>query len=262
MGLLKIAMVISISAGAGTPVYAQSSIARIAIIIDDLGYLKSEGRRALALPGALTFAVLPHTPYANIFAAEAHEDNKEVVLHLPMESERGNPLGPGGITTQMTRSELVEVLMSDLDAIPYVSGVSNHMGSLLSASEVPVGWVMTAVKQRDENLFFVDSRTTPHSVISRIARKFGVPHATRDVFLDHTLSTTAISRQFELLVAHAKRHGSALGIAHPHRQTLEVLERLLPQLQSYGVKLVPVSDLIGLRLGQVAFKASDDADSL
>ena len=260
--LLSGVMVAALALAAATPGFAESGVARVAIIIDDLGYLKSEGRRALALPGALTYAVLPHTPYGSSFAIEAHAQNKEVVLHLPMESKRGHALGPGGITTHMTRAELVEVLIGDLDAIPHLSGVSNHMGSLLSTNEKSVGWLMSAVKQRDQDLFFVDSRTTAGSVISRIARETGVPSATRDIFLDHTLNAAAIRQQFELLIAHAKRHGSALGIAHPRTETLVILERLLPTLHSYGVELVPVSRLIALRLREVALTSDADTDSL
>jgi len=45
------------------------------------------------------------------------------------------------------------------------------------------------------------------------------------------------------LVAHARAEGFAVGIGHPYAQTLAVLERELPTLQSRGVKLVPVGDL-------------------
>ena len=37
----------------------------IAIIIDDLGYKPKEDMLALSLPGPITYAILPHSPYAN-----------------------------------------------------------------------------------------------------------------------------------------------------------------------------------------------------
>ena len=46
---------------------------RIAVIIDDMGYRKEAGEQALALPGALTYAFLPQTPYAWQQATRAHE---------------------------------------------------------------------------------------------------------------------------------------------------------------------------------------------
>ena len=249
---------------ASAPALAAQTLARVAIIIDDLGYRRAEGERALALPGRLTYAVLPHTPYAKEFAVDAHARNKEVMLHLPMESERGHALGPGGITSHMGRKEVVDTLTTNLDAIPHLRGVSNHMGSLLSASEEPVDWLMAAVKARGESLFFVDSRTTPRSVIARIAARHGVPNITRDVFLDNKLDVDEIRHQFALLMSRAISHGSALGIAHPHPQTLQVLEQLLPGMKSIGVELVPVSELIAIRKhgsGAVALKTTAQSSS-
>ncbi|MDH3401249.1 MAG: divergent polysaccharide deacetylase family protein, partial [Chromatiales bacterium] len=59
----------------------------VAIIIDDLGYRHLEGRRALALPGAVTLSILPHTPFGREFAEGAHAKGMEVMLHLPLQPE-------------------------------------------------------------------------------------------------------------------------------------------------------------------------------
>ena len=217
---------------------------RVAIIIDDLGYRKTEGYRALALPGSVTYAVLPHTPYAEIFARQAHAAHKEVLLHLPMESQNGLELGPGGLTADMGEARVTEAVMVNLEAVPHAVGISNHMGSLLSAREQPLHWLMSALKSSKRALFVVDSRTTPGSVMSRIADQHNVPSISRDVFLDHDLAETAIRQQLMRLVTHARTHGSALGIGHPHPQTLQVLETALPELEQHGVELVRVSELI------------------
>ncbi|NNC55132.1 MAG: divergent polysaccharide deacetylase family protein, partial [Pseudomonadales bacterium] len=60
--------------------------ARIAIIVDDIGNNLPLGRRAVQLPGAITYAVLPHTPLATRLANEALLGNaaKEIVVHMPM----------------------------------------------------------------------------------------------------------------------------------------------------------------------------------
>ena len=54
----------------------------ISIIIDDLGHRQKEGVRAVALPGALTYGILPHTPYAKSLAKRAYKSQKEVILHV------------------------------------------------------------------------------------------------------------------------------------------------------------------------------------
>ena len=67
------------------PVFAQPP-ARIAIIIDDLGNNRMLGLQAVALPGALTYSILPQLPYSERLAHAAHAAGKEVMLHLPMQS--------------------------------------------------------------------------------------------------------------------------------------------------------------------------------
>ena len=216
----------------------------IAIIIDDVGYRQAEGLRALSLPGAVTYAVLPHTPFAAQLAKTAMAQNKEVLLHQPMESTRGLALGPGAITADMTAIEVAEVVSGNLRAVPQAAGISNHMGSLLSTRAETVGWVMQAVHDQQRHLFIVDSRTADGSVIAATAREYNIPSIARDVFLDHTREPYLIQRQFERLVAHAKERGTALAIAHPHHVTLKVLERELGRLEDYGVRLVRASRLL------------------
>ena len=69
----------------------------IVIIIDDIGDNLSYGLRAVRLPGAVSCAFLPHTVYARRLAIAAHKLNKEVILHLPMESEDEQSPGHQGL---------------------------------------------------------------------------------------------------------------------------------------------------------------------
>jgi polysaccharide deacetylase 2 family uncharacterized protein YibQ len=71
---------------------------------------------------------------------------------------------------------------------------------------------------------------------------FKVPFAQRDVFLDHVQEPAYIRNQMVKLIHYAETHGSAVGIGHPHPETLEVLQKDLPQLKG-RVKLVPASQI-------------------
>jgi hypothetical protein len=67
----------------------------------------------------------------------------------------------------------------------------------------------------------------------------------RDVFLDNEWNDrAAIARQFAHLEAVARRRGSAIGIGHPHRATLDVLVRWLPEARARGFAIVPVSAIV------------------
>lgn len=222
----------------------------VSIIIDDLGNRKQTGHRVVALPGAVACAFLPHAPYTHQLALLAHSGNKEVMLHAPMESEKQGNLGPGALTLNMDQDQFIATLQKDIAAVPHVRGINNHMGSLLTRHPGHMLWLMQEIN-RQGGLFFVDSRTTTRTVASKIAGEIGVPSLQRDVFLDNVREPEAIERQFNELIAVAKRKGTALAIGHGYQSTLSVLERLLPQLEAHGVRLVPVSELINLRKQRV-----------
>ena len=218
----------------------------IAIIIDDMGTRRGADQRVIALPGPVACAFLPYGPYSADLARQAHAQHKEVMLHLPMESMERGPLDAGALRLEMTEPEFVATVQSDLARIPHVRGINNHMGSLLTRHPGHMLWLMQ-VLQRQGNLFFVDSRTTKHTVAQLIAHEMAVPSVSRDVFLDADPSPQAIRNEFRRLLALARRNGSALGIGHPHAGTLAVLERELPKLADQGVKLVPVARLVERR---------------
>ena len=214
---------------------------KIALIIDDLGNQKAAGEAALRLPGPITYSFLPHTPYAREQAEVAHENHREVMLHLPMESDYGVPLGEGGLTLEMTKDDFINQLEAALVSVPYVAGVNNHMGSLLTRDPTAMRWLMTSI--REDKLFFIDSRTTDKTVAEKVAHKNLIQSASRDVFLDNEEDEEKIRKQLYKLIDMAKENGQAIGIGHPYPETLAILADELPKLESLGVELVPASEL-------------------
>ena len=218
----------------------------ISIIIDDMGYRLKSGQRAVNLPGDITYSFLPHAPHVNQLTQRAHEQNKEVMLHLPMEAVAGKKLGPGGLTECMTEKKFVKVLESSINSIPHVSGFNNHMGSRLTKSPLWMKRLMQEVAT-DKKLFFVDSKTTSDSVAFKVARAEGLNSIQRDIFIDHEDSKSFIQKQLRKLIKKAQQNGTALAIAHPKKNTLSELELWLPELKKQGIKLVSVSKLIRLK---------------
>lgn len=217
----------------------------ISIIIDDLGNLKSRDMRAIQLPGAITYAFLPHTPHVRSLAKYAHALHKEVMLHLPMEAMAHKHMGPGGLTLEMSHQELARQLAIDLESVPHAAGINNHMGSLLTQHPGHMAWLMQEISKHD-NLYFVDSYTAKGSIARQVANEHWVPNLRRDVFLDDDRDPEKIKQQFARLLKKARSNGTALAIGHPYPETLAILEQQLPQLEAAGIVLVPVSKLLGL----------------
>ena len=225
------------------PVLANAQApARLAIIIDDLGYHRSRGEAIVNLPAPVTCAVIPLSPHAPALASAARAAGKEVILHMPMETDGYRALDAGGLREDMSEQEFARTVSEAVARIPEATGLNNHMGGVLTADADAMNWLMTHLGEH--GLFFVDSRTTPLSVAGKMARQHGLPHAGRDVFLDNQRDLAAINEQFNRALALAHRRGHAIVIGHPYPETIEYLQQVLPLLAQAGVEVVPVSRLL------------------
>ena len=216
--------------------------AKLAIIIDDIGNNLKAGLDALSLPGELTFAVLPHRRHSHELAVRASRLGKEVILHAPMSTLDGRFIGAGALSDDLNEKQFKDRLRHAIDSLPYIRGMNNHMGSRLTQNSQAMAWVMDVLKEQE--LFFVDSRTTAETVAFSTAQQSGIGSATRDVFLDHDINTDAIHQQFKRAIAVAQKYGSAIAIGHPHPETLNYLAQMLPELKAMNIELVSAGNLI------------------
>jgi len=214
----------------------------LVIIIDDIGNHLESGKRAVELPGKLNFGILPYTPGSIELAQLAAATGKEVILHAPMSNLLHKPLGPGALTVAMSEQELRETLGKSLDQLPYVRGVSNHMGSQLTSMREPMQWVMEELISRQ--LYFIDSRTSAETLAADVAAEYGIPNLSRQVFLDNEPDFDAIDARFQELLQRADQEGIAIAIAHPYPETLDYLQHILPTLVTSRYRLALVSEIL------------------
>ncbi|MGG4033815.1 divergent polysaccharide deacetylase family protein [Paenibacillus cisolokensis] len=207
---------------------------RIALVIDDFGNGMSGTKEMMALPVKFTVAVMPFMPTSKADAEEAHRLGHDVIVHMPMEPVRGKKewLGPGAITTDLDDSEIRRRVEAAIDHIPHAIGMNNHMGSKATADERVMRIVLTVCKER--GLIFLDSRTTEHSVIPKLAAEIGVPYAVNNVFLDNSYKPAYIAKQVNVLVRQLQSRSDCVVIGHvgpPGLYTSKVLRSSLPELQ-------------------------------
>ena len=217
---------------------------KVAIVIDDLGGENLISQEILRWNIPLTLSILPFAPYSKSLALQAHQKGKEVILHLPMEPHGYPETKPGeGILLQeMDEKRLLHQLSKDLEAVPYIKGVSNHMGSRLMEDSGKLTIIMKELKRR--GLFFLDSRTTPETVGLQTAKSIGLRATERSLFLDHSQDPREIKQQLEKLAQLSLEKGKAIGIGHPHPSTLESLKEMIPKMKKKGIDIVPLSSLV------------------
>jgi polysaccharide deacetylase 2 family uncharacterized protein YibQ len=216
---------------------------KIAIIIDDLGYDSDMAVSFIQLDLPLSFSVLPLAPFTEIVLETLDRKRRAVMLHLPMEPKDYPTVdpGPGALLLSMDEHEIRERIRQDLSEVPESLGVNNHMGSSFTENPEKMRVVLEELKKR--NLFYVDSRTSNATVGFELARKMGIPTGKRSVFLDNELTSKAMKIQMDRLFSIARQRGAAIGIAHPHPETLKALKEFLPTLRT-EFQMVPVSELL------------------
>lgn len=220
----------------------ENGLPMVAIVIDDLGYQKQLALDFIELEAPLTLSFLPQAPFAGELVRQADQKGKETMLHLPMEPKefpRVDP-GPMALLIRMSNQEIQSILERDLEAFPQVAGVNNHMGSRFTEDRDKMTLVLTTINKR--KLFFLDSRTTPHSAVFPLASQLGSKAIQRDIFLDNNTELDAIREQMEELIRLAREKGFAVACGHPYPQTLQVIKEKIPELQQ-KVHLVPLSGL-------------------
>jgi len=218
---------------------------KVALIMDDMGYSLDAIYDLLSIQKPITVAILPYSPLGRETAQLAHQNGFEILLHLPLESinyEEENNSIQGLIHSNMSAQQVIEILDRDLEQVPYISGVNNHMGSKITPNDSMMYTILQRLKER--NLFFVDSRTTANTVAYDIARRLNIPSAERNVFLDVELDEDYIKDRLIELFTLAQRNGMAVGICHPLPETIRVLKENFHLVDEYGIEPVFVSKVV------------------
>jgi polysaccharide deacetylase 2 family uncharacterized protein YibQ len=236
---------------------ADTNLPKIAIVIDDMGIVKVASDRLAAMQGPYTLAFLPYATGVPEQARMVSKAGHELIIHMPMEPKTTNAdPGDNALLSNLTSHQFRERLEWNFSRFDGYVGINNHMGSRLTEDAGAMVQVMTVLKQKD--LLFLDSLTSPNSVGASAAKAVGVPHISRDIFLDNLRSPAAILKQLRRTEAIAKKRGYAIAIGHPYPETLDVLARWRASEEAKDFILVPLSQLVSER----SERAIVDADTL
>lgn len=219
---------------------------RVAIIIDDVGLSLLPVKMLLSMDQPFTFSIIPGLEHSLDAAGMIHEKQREIMLHIPMEPINYPQKDPGGLAlmVSMNPDEIRTRVDELLKQVPYLAGVNNHMGSRFTQDRERISVFLKEIREKD--LFFIDSLTAKNSVAYDEALHLGIKSGKRDIFLDNLDEEESIIEQIDKLIRLAKRRGYAIAICHPRENTIRALRNSIEKLQSEGIEIVPVSELIGV----------------
>ena len=212
----------------------QDTLGVIVLVIDDFGYRNdniSDGFLNLSIP--ITCAIIPGHTASKKFAEKAVSYGKEVIIHMPMESENYSPgEDEYKLLTSMTSELLENKLIQAFESLPEAIGMNNHQGSKATSDSKTMTVLASVLKDRGK--YFIDSRTSSLTIGEKTMISFGVPTARRNIFLDNNNDLDRIEEQMNKLANSAKKNGVAVGLGHARKNTLSVIEKVVPHLLDKG----------------------------
>ena len=212
----------------------QDTLGVIVLVIDDFGYRNdniSDGFLNLSIP--ITCAIIPGHTASKKFAEKAVSYGKEVIIHMPMESENYSPgEDEYKLLISMTSELLENKLIQAFESLPEAIGMNNHQGSKATSDSKTMTVLASVLKDRGK--YFIDSRTSSLTIGEKTMISFGVPTARRNIFLDNNNDLDKIEEQMNKLANSAKKNGVAVGLGHARKNTLSVIEKVVPDLLDKG----------------------------
>jgi polysaccharide deacetylase 2 family uncharacterized protein YibQ len=214
---------------------------RIAIVVGSLGIGQTATAEAIArLPPAVTLAFAPYGDDVERAVAKARSEGHEVMLQVPMEpfDYPDSDPGPHTLTTRARKEENLDRLHWVMGRFPGYVGMVNLMGAKLTADAAALEPILREIASR--GLFFLDDGASSRSVVASGTFET-VPTGRAHLVLDGVARPEAIDAELKRLEETARRNGLAIATASARPVTIERIALWAKELESSGIRLVPVS---------------------
>jgi len=211
-------------------------------VIDDVGNNLFQLKPFLELPMEITFAVLPGLKYTKEAIDLIRLAGKDYIIHQPMEAIGGQNPGSGALLLGMTQDEVRTIVTENIKVYHGVRGMNNHMGSAGTADYELMNYLFNVLDEQE--MSFLDSRTTSKSVGRELSEIVGIPFAERSIFLDNSKEREAILEAVEKGLNVSEKKGHAIMIGHIWTEELaDILLELYPALLENNYVLNNLTDL-------------------
>jgi polysaccharide deacetylase 2 family uncharacterized protein YibQ len=214
---------------------------KLVIILDDVSF-SYQVKAIKSIPFKITPSFFPPTkvhPNTPIYAKEF----KNYMVHLPMQALNFSHPEPDTMNIDWTYAQIKQRINQIKKWFPDAKFINNHTGSKFTANLQSMNYLFRALKE--ENLGFVDSRTTPYSKSKIVEKIYHIPFFERNVFLDNKQNISYIQNQLKKAVKIAQKRGYAIAIGHPHSATIEALRESKEILKN--VDVITINKLFQLK---------------
>jgi polysaccharide deacetylase 2 family uncharacterized protein YibQ len=218
---------------------------RIAVLVSGLGIGENATLGAIArLPAAVSLALSPYGNDLEKTAIRAREAGHEILLQLPMEPfdfPDSDP-GPQTLLTSARPGENLDRTAWAMSRFPGFVGAVNFMGAKLMSEPGALEPVLKDLSAR--GLGLIDDGSAAGSKVAEVAAKTKLPTARAEIVIDAVARPDAIDAELARLETLARQKGFVLASASTSPLTIDRLSRWSRDLETRGIRLVPVSAIL------------------
>lgn len=226
------------------PAELQEGQTHVALVVTDLGLNRAGTIAAIRkLPPEVTLSFSPYAEELDQWMIRARRAGHEVMVGLPMESDRfpiEDP-GPLGLMTVLPEDQNLARLYDVISLFQGFIGVEVVMGERFTADAERLRPLLSVLSER--GLMILDAAQNSRSAIPDVARELRVPYALSDVRLDGVMARSAIDTRLQQLEETARTRRAAVGRTTINPAILDRLNSWFISLQINNIKLVPLSAL-------------------
>ncbi|MEQ8665646.1 MAG: divergent polysaccharide deacetylase family protein [Rhodospirillales bacterium] len=227
------------------PVTLAEGQSHVALVVTDLGLNRAGTIAAIRkLPPEVTLSFSPYAEELDQWMVRARRAGHEVMVGLPMESDRfpiEDP-GPLGLMTVLPPDRNLSRFFEVISQFQGFIGVEVVMGNQYTMDPERVRPILQVLA--DRGLMILDGAWNERSAVPRIANELGVPVAVSDLRLDTVMARSAIDTKLEQLEDTARTRRVAIGTTTVNPAIIDRLSAWFVALQINNVRLVPVSALV------------------
>lgn len=221
---------------------------RLALVLYGFGDDAERAAEFLSLPHPFAAALVPGGRTNRALFETARAEQREVVLHLPLEPihyPQVNP-GPGTVLVTMKPGKITSLVDRYLDEAGPVTAIANDMGSLATQDMAVMSAIYGELKRR--SLPFLHMQPAAGSVCKQLASDLGVEYETPDEVIDlepRAKKPGALDARWNRALRRARQRGDLIVMIRATPLTRKWLPGALSSKRLQGVRLVPLSSLLG-----------------
>ena len=221
-----------------------SSTAKMAIVVENLEDTSYQlAVSILSFSDPISAALVPGSKKASLIAQLADQQQKEIIIRLPLEPSAQIP--PAFVQTTImvhySKEAILSLIANSTREVPNFTGFTNIWGSRACEDTRVMSIVIGSIAK--QHGYFLENRTTKNSVVPAVAQELSCPYTHVNARIEKKTSQEIISELKRLGVS-AQACGSMIVTAPASKPFLDGLTTCKAWFRQNGIKLAFVSEIV------------------